>query len=355
MVACISPWNFPVAIFTGQAAAALAAGNSVVAKPAEQTPLAAAEVVRLLHAAGVPEDVLHLLPGDGATVGDALVRDPRVAAVAFTGSTATAQRINRTLAARPGALAALVAETGGQNVMLVDSTALPEQVVDDAVGSAFGSAGQRCSALRVLFVQEDVADAIGEMLAGAIELLTVGDPEDLATDVGPLIDPAARQRVQEHVAALRRDARLIAEAPLPAACEHGSFLAPCAFEIDAIDRLHGEIFGPVLHVVRYRARDLHAVIDAINATGYGLTLGIHSRLDAFAEEVSARARVGNIYVNRNMIGAVVGMQPFGGEGLSGTGPKAGGPHYLKRFAVERTRTVNLTAKGGDVALFGLGS
>ncbi len=352
-VACISPWNFPLAIFVGQVAAALAAGNAVLAKPAEQTPLIAARAVRLMHAAGVPADALHLLPGAGATVGTALVTDLRTAAVAFTGSTATAQRINQALAARPGPIVPFIAETGGQNVMLVDSTALPEQVVDDAVRSAFGSAGQRCSALRVLFLQEDIADSVGEMLAGAIAELAVGDPAELATDVGPVIDAAARRKLLAHTAALERSARLIARASLGPEGEHGSFVAPCAFEIASLDVLDGEVFGPILHVVRYRAADVDRVIDAINATGYGLTLGIHSRLDAFAEHVCARAKVGNVYVNRNMIGAVVGMQPFGGEGLSGTGPKAGGPNYLPRFAVERTRTTNLTAKGGDVALFGL--
>lgn len=353
VAACISPWNFPLAIFVGQVAAALAAGNTVVAKPAEQTPLTAAHAVRLLHGAGIPADALHLLPGPGETVGGALVSDPLVSVVAFTGSTDTARRINQALAARPGPIAAFIAETGGQNAMLVDSTALPEQVVDDAVRSAFGSAGQRCSGLRVLFVQEDIADAVCEMLAGAIAELTVGDPAQLATDVGPVIDAAARRKLLGHIAALKRDARLIGEAHLGAECEHGWFVPPCAFEIDSIRVLEGEVFGPILHVVRYRASHLDRVIDAINATGYGLTLGIHSRLDAFAEHVCARAKVGNVYVNRNMIGAVVGMQPFGGEGLSGTGPKAGGPHYLPRFAVERTRTTNLTAKGGDVALFGL--
>ena len=351
--ACISPWNFPLAIFTGQAAAALAAGNSVVAKPAEQTPLIAAEAVRLLHEAGVPSNVLHLLPGDGARVGGKLTRDARVAGVAFTGSMETARLINRQLAERDGPIVPLIAETGGQNVMLVDSTALPEQVVDDVIISAFQSAGQRCSALRVLYLQEEIADTVLRMLAGAMQTLVIGDPLDPATDIGPVIDDQARSMLDTHAAAMRQSARPVAECRLPSGCERGSFFAPCVFEIDSITRLAGEVFGPVLHVVRFAAAELDTVLSEIEATGYGLTLGIHSRIDGFARAVFANTRAGNVYVNRNMVGAVVGVHPFGGRGLSGTGPKAGGPHYLLRFATERTRSDNITAKGGNTELFGL--
>jgi RHH-type proline utilization regulon transcriptional repressor/proline dehydrogenase/delta 1-pyrroline-5-carboxylate dehydrogenase len=328
---CISPWNFPLAIFTGQVAAALAAGNAVIAKPAEQTPLIAAQAVRLLHRAGVPPEVLHLLPGDGARVGGALVGDARTGGVCFTGSTEVAQIINRGLAARPGPIAPLIAETGGQNAMIADSTALPEQVVADVLTSAFQSAGQRCSALRVLFVQEDVAGRMLEMLAGAMEELSLGDPGLLSTDVGPVIDEEARGILEAHVARMARAADLVHRTPLGAGCEQGTFVAPAAFEISGISVLEREVFGPVLHVVRFAADRLDQVIDAINATGYGLTFGIHSRIDATVEHVYRRLRVGNTYVNRNQIGAVVGVQPFGGQGLSGTGPKAGGPHYLPRF------------------------
>jgi len=349
---CISPWNFPLAIFTGQVTAALVAGNAVIAKPAEQTPLIAAFAVRLLHEAGVPGDVLHLLPGDGR-VGAALVGDPRVAGVAFTGSTETAWAINRTLAARDGPIVPLIAETGGQNAMVVDSSALPEQVVADALLSAFGSAGQRCSALRVMFVQEDVAPRVIEMLAGAMAELRVGDPGLLATDVGPVIDDEAKARLDAHADKMAERFSRLHRVALPEACAHGTFVAPTAFEIDSLARLEHEVFGPILHVVRYRAGDLDRVIEAINATGYGLTLGIHSRIDATAETIAARVRAGNIYVNRNMIGAVVGVQPFGGERLSGTGPKAGGPRYLHRFATERTYTVDTTAAGGNASLLSL--
>ena len=349
---CISPWNFPLAIFVGQTAAALAAGNSVVAKPAEQTSLVAAAATRLLHAAGVPEDALHLLPGDGQ-VGDALVGDLRVAGVAFTGSTATARTINRRLAERAGPITPLIAETGGQNAMLVDSTALPEQVVDDVVASAFHSAGQRCSALRILCLQEEIADDVLRMLAGAMQALVIGDPSDPATDVGPVIDARALEALEAHVATLDRGARRIAACELPAECRHGTFLTPCAYEIDVVDQLKEEVFGPVLHVVRYPRRNLGTLIEDINRTGYGLTLGVHSRMDGFADEAFAKALAGNVYVNRNMVGAVVGVNPFGGRGLSGTGPKAGGPHYLPRFAAERTRTDNVAAKGGNADLMNL--
>jgi RHH-type proline utilization regulon transcriptional repressor/proline dehydrogenase/delta 1-pyrroline-5-carboxylate dehydrogenase len=351
--ACISPWNFPLAIFTGQVTAALAAGNAVIAKPAEQTPLIAALAVQLLHKAGVPGDVLHLLPGDGARIGGALVADPRIAGVAFTGSTETARLINQTLARREGAIIPLIAETGGQNCMLADSSALPEQVVRDVLASSFQSAGQRCSALRVLFLQQEVADKILTMLKGAMAELSIGDPALLSTDVGPVIDDEAKSVLEKHAEKMRREAKLLFELPLPPGTEQGSFFAPCAFEIDSLARLEREVFGPVLHVIRYRADRLDQVLDAINATGYGLTLGIHSRIDETARRIHERLKVGNAYVNRNMIGAVVGVQPFGGEGLSGTGPKAGGPHYLYRFATERTLTVDTTAAGGNASLLSL--
>ena len=330
--ACISPWNFPLAIFTGQVAAALAAGNAVIAKPAEQTPLIAAEAVRLLHAAGVPADVLHLLPGDGARVGAPLVADPRIAGVAFTGSTEVAWQINRALAGRTGPPPAFIAETGGQNAMIADSTALPEQVTRDALISAFQSAGQRCSALRVLFVQEEIAAGLIEMLAGAMDELAVGDPALIATDIGPVIDTDARDMLDGHMARMSHEGRVLKRARLGPGTERGTFFAPALVEIDRLSRLQREVFGPVLHVVRYRADRLDEVIEAIDATGYGLTLGIQTRIDRTWREIFARTHVGNTYVNRNQIGAMVGVQPFGGEGLSGTGPKAGGPFYLRGFS-----------------------
>ncbi len=348
--ACISPWNFPLAIFTGQVAAALAAGNAVVAKPAEQTPLTAARAVGLFRAAGIPEAVLQLLPGDGA-VGESLVNDPRIDGVAFTGSIETARAINRALAGRDGPVIPLIAETGGVNAMIADSSALAEQVVRDVTRSAFNSAGQRCSALRVLFVQEEIAPRLLELLAGAMRELTIRDPALLATDVGPVIDASARQMLEQHAARMRTEARVIQELALPEHPGAGHFFAPCAYEIERLDQLPGEVFGPILHVIRYRAEQLDAVIDAINNSGYGLTLGIHSRVEETAEYIRNRARVGNIYVNRDMIGSVVGVQPFGGEKLSGTGFKAGGPHYLLRFAVERTFTVNTAAIGGNASLY----
>ena len=352
--ACISPWNFPLSIFTGQIAAALAAGNAVIAKAAEQTPLVAAAAVRHLLAAGIPGDVLHLLPGDGETVGAALVADPRIAGVAFTGSTETGRAINQSLAARPGPIAPLIAETGGQNAMIVDSSALAEQVVADTLVSAFDSAGQRCSALRLLYVQDDIADRLLPMLAGAMAELRIGDPALLATDVGPVIDEPARQALERHAARMAREGRLLYQCPLPAGTEHGTFFAPRAFEIDNAGRLEREVFGPILHVVRWRADRLDAVCDEIAATGYALTLGIHSRIDETVRHVLSRLGVGNSYVNRTMIGAVVGVQPFGGERLSGTGPKAGGPRYLHRFAVERTVSIDTTAAGGNASLLSLG-
>jgi RHH-type proline utilization regulon transcriptional repressor/proline dehydrogenase/delta 1-pyrroline-5-carboxylate dehydrogenase len=350
---CISPWNFPLAIFVGQVAAALAAGDAVLAKPAEQTPLIAAQAVVLLHEAGVPADVLHLLPGDGPGVGARLVADPKVAGVAFTGATATARAINRALAAKAGPMVQLIAETGGQNAMIVDSSALPEQVITDVLASAFQSAGQRCSALRVLFIQRDIAPKLTDLLAGAMAELTLGDPGLLQTDVGPVIDAGAKAMLERHAARMRRDGRLIYACPLPATCNQGDFFPPHAFEIDDLAQLDGEVFGPILHVIRYDAGRLDEVIDAINATGYGLTFGVHSRIDETVAYIQQRLTVGNAYVNRNMIGAVVGVQPFGGEGLSGTGPKAGGPHYLHRFATERTLSVNLTAQGGNASLLSL--
>ena len=351
---CISPWNFPLAIFTGQVSAALAAGNAVAAKPAEQTPLIAQAAVEILWRAGVyRKRSLYLLPGDGATVGAALVSDARIAGVAFTGSTETAKAINRTLAGREGPIVPLIAETGGQNAMIVDSTALPEQVVADAVFSAFRSAGQRCSALRVLFVQNDIADKLIGMLAGATEELRLGDPGRLETDVGPVIDPDAKAMLEAHAERMSREGRLICQTKLPDDGKGGYFFAPRAYEIDSLARLEKEVFGPILHVIRFGADELEKVIGDINATGYGLTLGLHSRIDGVHRQVCAQANVGNAYVNRNMIGAVVGVQPFGGEGLSGTGPKAGGPRYLHRFAVERTISVNTTAAGGNAALMSL--
>jgi RHH-type proline utilization regulon transcriptional repressor/proline dehydrogenase/delta 1-pyrroline-5-carboxylate dehydrogenase len=347
---CISPWNFPLAIFTGQVAGALAAGNAVLAKPAAPTPLIAAAGTALLHQAGVPGEVLHLLPGSGAMLGRALFPDPRLAGMVLTGSTEAAAVINRALAARDGPIATVIAETGGQNAMIVDSTALPEQVARDAVASAFDSAGQRCSALRVLFVQADVADKMIEIVLGATEELAIGDPLDPATDIGPVIDEAARDMLEMHAARMTREAKLLCKLSLGPEHKHGVFFPPHVFEIEAIAALEREVFGPVLHVVRYSADKLDKVCEAINATGYGLTLGVHSRIAETADFVRRRVRAGNVYVNRNQIGAVVGVQPFGGEGLSGTGPKAGGPHYLLRFALERTFTVNTTASGGNAAL-----
>jgi RHH-type proline utilization regulon transcriptional repressor/proline dehydrogenase/delta 1-pyrroline-5-carboxylate dehydrogenase len=347
--ACISPWNFPLAIFIGPVAAALAAGNTAIAKPAEQTPLIGALAVELMHRAGVPRDVVQLAPGDGK-VGAALTAHPLLAGVAFTGSTDTARLINRTLAERDGPIIPFIAETGGQNAMIVDSSALPEQVTRDVASSAFQSAGQRCSACRVLFVQEDVADGIIAMIAGAMEALKVGDPRDLATDVGPVIDEEARQALDDHLEWLDRNARRIARLPLPNTAAHGSFVAPAMYEIGALTELNRENFGPILHVIRFPAEGLPQVVEAINTTGYGLTLGLQSRIDTVRDYVEANARVGNFYVNRNQIGAVVESQPFGGEGLSGTGPKAGGPHYVARFATERVTCIDTTAAGGNASL-----
>jgi RHH-type proline utilization regulon transcriptional repressor/proline dehydrogenase/delta 1-pyrroline-5-carboxylate dehydrogenase len=347
---CVSPWNFPIAIFTGQIAAALAAGNTVLAKPAEQTNLVAARVVELLYAAGIPGDALHFLPGDGPEIGAAVLSDSRLAGVAFTGSTETARLINKTLAARAGPLATLIAETGGVNAMIVDSSALPEQVVKDVVQSAFNSAGQRCSALRLLCLQEEAAERVLTMLEGCMAELVIGSPALLRTDVGPVIDADAQQGllayIDRHSVQIRYRCELNAH-------ESGLFVPPTLIELERVADLEGEIFGPVLHVVRYRADAIDALVDEVNMLGYGLTLGVHSRIDSFATRIADRARVGNVYVNRNMIGAVVGVQPFGGMGLSGTGPKAGGPHYLARFATEQTVTVNTAAVGGNATLLSL--
>jgi RHH-type proline utilization regulon transcriptional repressor/proline dehydrogenase/delta 1-pyrroline-5-carboxylate dehydrogenase len=347
---CISPWNFPLAIFTGQIAAALAAGNGVLAKPAEQTPIVASEAVALFHQAGVPVDLLHLLPGDGATVGQALVGHPGCDGVAFTGGTDTAWAINRTLAARQGPIVPFIAETGGLNAMFVDTTALREQVIDDVLVSGFGSAGQRCSALRLLFVPHDTAEGLIEGLVGAMDTLVVGNPADPRTDVGPVIDADAQSALEAHVARLTAEAKVLHRLPVP---EGGHFFAPTLAEIPEAGFLGKEVFGPILHLVRYDPTRLAEAARPLVAARYGLTLGVHSRIEAFAEEVQRAVPAGNAYVNRSMIGAVVGVQPFGGEGLSGTGPKAGGPHALLRYAVERAVSVNIAAQGGDPALLNL--
>lgn len=350
---CVSPWNFPLAIYLGQIAAALVAGNCVLAKPAEQTSLIAARALELMFEAGLPMDVIAFLPGDGATLGGVFCSDARVAGVCFTGSTGTARIINRQLAEKAGPIAALIAETGGQNAMIVDSTALPEQVVKDAVQSAFTSAGQRCSALRVLYVQADIAERVLDLLKGAMAELKVGPTHLRESDVGPVIDAEAKAGLDAHIAQLKGEGKLIGETPLPAGL-HGHFVAPVAFEIGGIAELKKENFGPILHIVRFQAADLEKVVAAINGTGYGLTLGVHTRNEETADRIEALARVGNLYVNRNQIGAVVGVQPFGGCGLSGTGPKAGGPSYLLRFVNERTTSVNTTAVGGNASLLSLG-
>ncbi|MDH4048280.1 MAG: bifunctional proline dehydrogenase/L-glutamate gamma-semialdehyde dehydrogenase PutA [Gammaproteobacteria bacterium] len=350
---CISPWNFPLAIFTGQVVAALAAGNAVLAKPAEQTPLVAHRAVQLLLEAGVPAEVLAFLPGDGLSVGAAAVADPRIAGVAFTGSTETARSINRSLAMKDGPIATLIAETGGLNAMFVDSSALPEQVVLDSVYSAFNSAGQRCSALRLLCVQEDIAPRVVELLAGYMKELVIGDPADLSTDVGPVIDADARKKLAAHVRDFSRHSKIIYQCTLPSSAAAGTFFAPVAMEVDDIARLTDEIFGPVLHVFRYRRKKFDQTVAAVNASGYGLTMGLHSRINRRASALTSVSAAGNIYINRNMIGAVVGVQPFGGRGLSGTGPKAGGPHYLARFGTEYTVSNNISAVGGNASLLSL--
>ncbi|WP_313515464.1 bifunctional proline dehydrogenase/L-glutamate gamma-semialdehyde dehydrogenase PutA [Brevundimonas sp.] len=351
--AAISPWNFPLAIFTGQIAAALAAGNAVVAKPAEQTPLIAAEAVRLYYKAGLNPDLLALVPGRGETVGVALTGHPGVDGVAFTGGTDTASAINRGLAARPGAIIPFIAETGGLNGMFVDTTALKEQIIDDVILSAFGSAGQRCSALRVLYAPKDSADALIEGLKGALAAQVMGDPTDAKTDIGPVIDAESRANLEAHVERLSKEAKIIARAELPAGADKGDLFAPTIAEIPTPDFLEREVFGPILHVYRYEPKDLEKVAGKLAARGFGLTLGVHSRIDAFAKEVMELVPAGNVYVNRSIIGAVVGVQPFGGEGLSGTGPKAGGPNSLIRYAAEKAISINIAAQGGDPALLNL--
>lgn len=348
--ACISPWNFPLAIFLGQVSAALVAGNAVIAKPAPQTPLIAFEAVKLFHKAGVPEDVLMLLPGAG-DVGAAIAAHPQLAGLAFTGSTATAQAINRTLAAKNGPIVPLIAETGGMNAMIVDATALAEQVADDVVMSAFRSAGQRCSALRILYLQEDIADGMLEMIEGAARELNLGGPLEITSDIGPVIDERQKAMLTDHVSSMRRTQKVRYAGSVPAT---GNFFAPHIIELDRAEALTREIFGPVLHVVRFKADQLDQVIASIAATGYGLTLGVHSRIEATIRKVTDALDTGNIYVNRNMIGAVVGTQPFGGSGMSGTGFKAGGPAYLSRFALEQVISVNTAAAGGNASLIAIG-
>lgn len=350
---CISPWNFPLAIFLGQVAAALITGNSVIAKPAQQTGLIAHRTVQLAFEAGIPPYALQLLPGEGS-VGAALCQSETIGGVCFTGSTQTAKRINLSLAQREGPIVPLIAETGGQNAMIVDSTALPEQVVNDVIGSSFTSAGQRCSALRVLYVQEDVAERVIDLLQGAMQELTVGDPIEYKTDVGPVIDVQAQQKLKTHIQQISQQGMLLSTAPMPDQCEQGSYVQPSAIEIKHINELTEEQFGPILHLIRFKANKLDDVIAQINGTGFGLTLGIHSRNESLALAIADRINAGNIYINRNQIGAVVGVQPFGGQGLSGTGPKAGGPHYLTRFISEKTLTNNITALGGNTTLLSLG-
>jgi RHH-type proline utilization regulon transcriptional repressor/proline dehydrogenase/delta 1-pyrroline-5-carboxylate dehydrogenase len=345
---CISPWNFPLAIFTGQIASALAAGNCVVAKPAEQTPLIAYEAVKLMHKAGIPAGVLHFVPG-GGKIGSMLVADRRVSGVVFTGSTEVGRAINRTLAAKEGPIVPLIAETGGINAMIVDATALPEQVTDDVITSAFRSAGQRCSALRLLCIQDDVSERIFDMIAGATRELKLGDPRDLATHVGPVIDADAKTRLDGWITSMETRGALLFRLqanPPPG----GTYVTPAIVELGSARELKEEVFGPVLHVVRWRAGELDQLLDDIAANGTALTLGIHSRIGAVVARIAARLPHGNIYVNRNMIGAVVGSQPFGGSALSGTGPKAGGPHYLNRFTREQVLAVNTAASGGNATL-----
>ncbi|MEQ1618191.1 MAG: L-glutamate gamma-semialdehyde dehydrogenase, partial [Terricaulis sp.] len=353
---CISPWNFPLAIFTGQIAAALAAGNVVVAKPAEQTPMIAEAAVGIFRDAGLPEEVLHLVIGAGE-VGAALVADPRIAGVAFTGSTEVARLINRSLAAKDGPIVPLIAETGGLNAMFCDTTAQKEQVVDDVIASAFQSAGQRCSSLRLLFLPHDTADEIIETLLGAMDCLVIGDPADPFTDVGPIIDAEAKANLDAHMARMRKEAKVLKQ-PVGGrgAKSEGQvlpFFGLAIIELTSLGQIEREIFGPILHIIRYDPADIARVGGELAAKGYGLTLGVHSRLESFAQAVMAAVPAGNVYVNRTIVGAVVGVQPFGGSGLSGTGPKAGGPHYLLRFAEERAISVNIAAQGGDPHLLNL--
>jgi RHH-type proline utilization regulon transcriptional repressor/proline dehydrogenase/delta 1-pyrroline-5-carboxylate dehydrogenase len=347
---CISPWNFPIAIFIGQITAALASGNTVIAKPAIQASLTACRCIEILHQAGIPETVLQFLPARGGLIGDYLIPDQRVAGVAFTGSTETAKHINQQLAEHHETIIPFIAETGGQNVMIADSSALLEQLTQDVITSAFNSAGQRCSALRVLYLQNEIADKTIALLIGAMRELVVGEPANYETDIGPIIDQAALAPLKNHLDKMRQEAKLLYQLPMTEILQNGSFFPPCLLEISSLTQLTCEVFGPILHLIRYDADNLNEVIDAVNATGYGLTLGIHSRIEATIEKIRQGVNAGNIYVNRNMIGAVVGSQPFGGMGLSGTGPKAGGPNYLPRFAVEQTVTTNTSAIGGNASL-----
>ena len=347
---CISPWNFPVAIYTGQVAAALAAGNTVIAKPAEQASLVACRLTGLLYQAGIPQEALAFLPGAGAELGNVLLYDSRVAGVAFTGSTKTARLINLMLATRNAPIASLIAETGGINAVLVDSSALPEQVVQDVALSAFNSAGQRCSALRILCLQNEIAPRVLDLLVNHMDERVVGDPARLDTDMGPVIDLAAQTRLENYIGSAQKDGKLLYRGRGPVGNAEGYFVAPAIIEIGSVCELKREIFGPVLHVLRYDAGQLEVLLEQVNGLGYGLTLGIQSRIEQRAQYIRERVRVGNVYVNRNMVGAVVGAQPFGGCGLSGTGPKAGGPHYLLRFTTEQTHTVNTAAIGGNAGL-----
>ena len=354
VIVCISPWNFPLAIFLGQIAAAIAVGNSVVAKPAEQTSIMAFEVVKLMYKAGIPQDVVQLVTGSGATLGPLLVNHMNNSGVIFTGSTEVATLINRQLAQRKGAILPLIAETGGQNVMVVDSSALHEQVVGDIIQSSFDSAGQRCSALRVLFIQDDVADHILNMLKGAMKEMNLGNPKLFSTDIGPVIDSKAQGDLLRHIELMKANAKIIYELDIPSECSNGVYISPIAFEIDNIYELKREVFGPILHVVRFKSNDLDDVVKQVNDTGYGLTFGIHSRIQETIDFFIKKVNVGNIYVNRNIVGAVVGVQPFGGHALSGTGPKAGGPLYLQRLIVEKTVSTDTTASGGNASLMTIG-
>ncbi len=349
---CISPWNFPLAIFIGQVSAALAAGNAVLAKPAEQTPIIAYEAVKILHEAGISKNVLHLIPGDGGYLGKILVPDNRISGVAFTGSTQTAQIINKMLANRDGPIVLLIAETGGLNAMIVDSSALLEQVAMDVVLSAFRSAGQRCSALRVLFIQEDIAEKQIKMICGAAQELKIGDPIQLSTDIGPIIDKASIDMLTQHTQKMSedKDSNLLFKVPMDTNSHNGYFFPPYIYEIQKISQLKQEVFGPILHIIRFNKSQLNEVISDINSTGYGLTFSLQSRIQSQIDTISKKISVGNVYINRNQIGAAVGIQPFGGRGLSGTGPKAGGPHYLQRFSTEKVVSVNTTAFGGNTTL-----
>ena len=350
---CISPWNFPIAIFTGQIAAALVAGNTVIAKPAMAASACAQAITKLFKLAGLPHGVLHLLIGKGSDIGNKILTDKRLAGIAFTGSNNTAKSIERTMAEANPAVGTLIAETGGINAMLVDSTALPEQVVKDIVFSAFNSAGQRCSALRVLYLQEEIADRVLHLIRGRMDQLNIGNPALLETDMGPVIDAATREELQSYIDRAKADHRLLYQSAMPASIKHGCFVPPAVISLDSIGELEKEIFGPVLHVVRYEKEALDSICDDINATGYGLTFGIHSRLNHRINKFSKNIRAGNVYINRNMVGAIVGSQPFGGSGLSGTGPKAGGPHYLLRFATEQSISDNTAVIGGDPGVLSL--